>query len=439
MAVEKTKKRGNLFAAVGAATGLGNAFRFPALCVSYGAAFVFAYAAALAVVCFPLLCAELHFGRRAGGVRRAKLWAFILRVAAANSALIALYYAVIAAKLGSACLSFACFESAETDFSVPFFIAAAVLVTAVVFVLLRGGQRALSFSGRLSVALSLALFSFLAIKGIARGGAFSSLDFSSLAGGAIWADALGQALLALSLAAGVMPSFARAQRGKFSAPRTAFIIIAANFSGCLCALFATLPFVTYFPETGGVNCALTVYPQVISAVIKNPAAARVFGAFVYAVLTVVAVHSLASLATPAVTLAAKKFKAAPAIFCLFSALLMPLFLSDGMSVLSACDRAACSVSAILIAFVECLFFASQRDIRGVNALILRFICPLSCGALALFSLCSARFNCFTPLAAACAFLSLIAVWACGPLPRLTYFFKRGKITGGKKSPYEKNS
>ncbi|MDE6075517.1 MAG: hypothetical protein K2G26_03680 [Clostridia bacterium] len=433
------KKKSNLFAAVGAATGLGNAFRFPALCVSYGAAFVFAYGAALALVCFPLLCAELHFGRRAGNARRAKLWAFIMRVAAANSALIALYYAVIASKLGSACLSFACFATSEADLSTAFFIVTAVLITAVVFILLRGGQRALAVSGRLSVGLSLALLGFLAVKGIVRGGAFSSLDFSSLLGGSIWADALGQALLALSLAAGVMPSFARAQGSEFSVPRTAFIIVAANFAGCLLALFSTLPFVSYFPQTDGINCALTVYPQVVAAVAKSRVGARVFGTLVYAVLTVVAVHSLASLATPAITVVRKKYKYAPAIFCLASALLLPLFSSFGLQVLSACDRAACSVSAILIAFAECVFFASQRDIKGANKLFMRFLCPLACGSLALFSLCSARFGCFAPFAAACAFVAMAAVWACGALPQLTYFIKRAKILRKIKLPYEEDA
>ncbi|MDE5789535.1 MAG: hypothetical protein K2H78_03860 [Clostridia bacterium] len=432
------KKKSNLFAAVGAATGLGNAFRFPALCVSYGAAFVFAYGAALALVCFPLLCAELHFGRRAGNTRRAKLWAFIMRVAAANSALIALYYVVIASKLGSACLSFACFASAEADLSTVFFIVTAVLVTAVVFILLRGGQKARSVSGRLSVGLSLALFCFLAVKGMVRGGAFSSLNFSSLLSGSIWADALGQALLALSLAAGVMPSFARAQGGNFSVPRTAFIIVAANFAGCLLALFSTLPFVSYFPQTDGINCALTVYPQVVGAVAKSRVGARVFGTLVYAVLTVVAVHSLASLATPAITIARKKIKHAPVIFCLASVLLLPLFSSFGLQVLSACDRAACSVSAILIAFAECVFFASQRDIKGANKLFMRFLCPLACGSLALFSLSSARFGCFAPFAAACAFVALAATWACGALPQLTYFIKRGKILRKIKA-YEKDA
>ena len=74
MAVKKFKDDNGIFAAVGAATGLGNAFRFPALCVSYGAAFIFAYAVALAVVCFPLLCAELEFGREGGRRKGARIW-----------------------------------------------------------------------------------------------------------------------------------------------------------------------------------------------------------------------------------------------------------------------------------------------------------------------------------------------------------------------------
>ncbi len=414
-------KKNNIFAAVGAATGLGNAFRFPALCVSYGAAFILAYAAALVFVCFPLLCAELYAGRERGGGKAARLLSAVMRFAAANSALIALYYGGIASELGSACLSFAAFGSADGGC---FSIISSALVLAAAFFLLKGGARALSRSGAASVALSLVTFCCLAVAGIVRGGLFSSVNFGVLAGGAVWADALGQALLALSLASGVMPAFARAQ-GVASVPRTALAIIAANFFGCLAAARSTLPFVSEFPAGVGISVALTVYPQVIAAVAPNAVVARLVGVAVYAVLTVVAIHSLCSLALPAVGFLAAKTKLAPLIFCALSAILLPVFTLDNFTVMSACDRMACSVVAIIIALAESAAFAVGSNGAGGRAVtfFIRFICVPACGALALFSLCSARFSGFPQIAVATAYIALAAVIVCGLAPPAVRFFK----------------
>lgn len=418
-------KKSNIFAAVGAATGLGNAFRFPALCVSYGAAFIIAYAAVLILVCFPLMCAELYVGKGVGRGRAAKLLTAVMRLAAANSALIALYYGVIASKLGGACLSFA--ATGGVGGGVVFFAIAAVAVLVAAFLLLGGGARALSRSGALSVCLSLALFPCLAAAGIIRGRIFSSADLTVLCGGAVWADALGQALLALSLASGVMPALARSQ-GVRNVPLAAATIIAANFIGCLAAACSTLPFVTSFPGGGGISVALSVYPQVIAAVAPNAVAARFIGAAVFAVLTVIAVHSLCSLALPAVGYISSKVKRAPLVFCALAALALPVFALGDCCILNSCDRMACSVNAIIIALAECIAFASRRSAdNGAVKFFIRFICVPACAALALFSLCSARFSAFPPAAVAAAYIALVCVLACGTAPPLVRLLKRKRL------------
>lgn len=363
MAAKKLKNKNGIFAAVGAATGLGNAFRFPALCLSHGAAFVFAYAVVLACVCYPLLVAELNFGRRSADGKAAKIWAVILRAAAANSALIALYYGVIAAKLGSASFSFALFSNPQT--SSPLLFAAVLLaVLGAVYALIKGSPRTLSVSGKLSVILSLALFATLAVAGVIRGGAFSSFDFSRLARVDIWLDAIGQALLALSLAAGVMPSYAKTLPQGSSSAVAALKIVVANFVGCMLATLSVLPFSVTFSRTVGVTCAINAYSQVIFALFSGGAGARVFGTVLFAILTVVAVHSLSSLAFPALSRAAEKFRCAPLVFCIAAACLAPVFTVDNMLVLSICDKIACSVNAVAIAVAEGLFFLSQWHIKG---------------------------------------------------------------------------
>ncbi|MDE6557640.1 MAG: hypothetical protein K2K39_00885 [Clostridia bacterium] len=365
MAAKKFKNKNGIFAAVGAATGLGNAFRFPALCVKYGAAFILVYALVLVVVCFPLLCAELSFGTKKLSGRGAKIWAVIMRAAAANSALIALYYGVIAAKIGSASLSFALFPDAESG-GVYLFVFALIFVLVAAYALLKGGAKALSLSGKVSVILSLALFSSLSIAGLIRGGAFSSFNAAAIKGGAIWADALGQSLLALSLAAGVMPSYAKTLPKPFSVPFSALKIVVANFIMCVLTTLSILPFYSFLSATVGVTCALNAYSQVIFSLFKSAAAVRIFGAALFGVLTVVAVHSLASLAYPAVSRLSFNFRLAPLVFCVLAACLAPLFTLGDMRVLSACDKIACSVNAVALAVAESLFFALTAAYKGGN-------------------------------------------------------------------------
>lgn len=379
MAAKKFKGKNSIFAAVGAATGLGNAFRFPALCVKYGAAFVIAYSVVLAVVCYPLLTLELSFGRRKLSGKAEKIWRILMRAAAANSALIALYYGVIAAKLGSASLSYAVFGGlCGGDFS-PLFFAALFAVLCAVYGLIKGAPRALSVSGRISVTASVALFCCLAVTGTVRGGAFSSLDIARLAGGGIWIDALGQSLLALSLAAGVMPSYAKTLGDGVSSKGAALKIVAANFVICMLATLSVLPFSVTFSRTVGITCAINAYTQVISALCSGGAGARIFGALLFAVLTVVAVHSLSSLAFPALSGALGEIRCAPLIFCVAAACFAPLFMCNGMRLLSVCDKIACSVNAVAIAVAEVIFFISQGDIAGVMLTFGRERCKIMNG------------------------------------------------------------
>lgn len=403
------KRGGGIFAAMGAATGLGNAFRFPALCAEYGAAFILVYALSLAVVCYPLLCAELSLGKAENlSKKEEKARRVIFKAAAVNSALIAAYYGVIAVKLAASSACFALTSSPELPRYA--YVLAALPVFALVCLILSKGSPALGISGKVSVCLSFALFVPLAVVGLCA--APMRFDAKALICGAAWSDGLGQSLLSLSLAAGVMPAFARSQPEDFSPAKAAAKIIAANFCGCLAAAFATLPFASEFAEGGGVSCAFTVFPQVIYSVAKSYALRRLFGGFAYLALSAVAIHSLSSLAYPSVGCATPKIKYFPALFCLASVALAPVFAANNCEILNACDRAACCISAVVIAFAECLYFAKTAHIRGVTAFLIKFVCLPCCAAVAVLSLCSARFTQFSPYAAACgAVAALIPVVA----------------------------
>lgn len=391
----KGKRGGEIFAAMGAATGLGNAFRFPALCAEYGAAFIAVYALSLTLVCYPLLCAELSLGKADLSKKGERARRVIFTAAAVNSALIAAYYGVIAVKLAAASVGFAVFASPEPPQYI--YLVSALIVFPLVCLILFKGSPALGVSGKASVCLSFALFAPLAAFGLLS--AHMRFDAKVLISGAAWADGLGQSLLSLSLAAGVMPAFARGLPEDFSPSAAAFKIIAANFSGCLAAACATLPFAQGLTDGGGISCAFTVFPQAVASISPSPVLRRVFGGFAYAALCAVAVHSLCSLAYPSVAAAMKKIKYFPAVFCVAAALLAPVFAADNCEILNACDRAACSINAVVIAFAECLYFARTAHMRGVTVVLLKLICLPCCAFAAALSLCSARFTGYSVCAA----------------------------------------
>lgn len=392
-----------IFSAIGVATGLGNAFRFPALYARFGTAFIIAYALTLALVGYPLLYAELEFGRKTVEKRQGKLITFIFRMAVANSAIIATYYGVICCKLGSACLNFALFEKAEGQGVIT--IISAVLIFSLALIILVKGQVALNVSGKVSVSCSVAVVAFLAFNGLKNGEILA--DFSALLCGEVWVEAVGQTLLSLSLAGGVMPTFARTLAKNCKTWAVALKIVLANFAGCLIVLFALLPFCKDRAVAGGIACAFTVYPQVVFDIAKGGILCSALGFCVYGTLTAVGLHSLCSLAYPLISVLRAKLKLTPLIFCIISALLAPVFALNDCQILNACDMTACCVTAVILAFSESLIFAKLRHSMGAINIFAKFLCPILCGITALLSVCSVRFSYLSTTSVAFAVLTAL--------------------------------
>lgn len=420
----KSKKDGGIFSALGAATGLGNAMRFPSLCANYGGAFIFAYALCLVFVCFPLLCAELNIGKswervKAGRDKKDKIAKMLLCCAALNSAAIALYYGVIGAKIGGAFFCVCAGVDAGEAKGVNLFALCALFAFAVWLVLCKRGR--IARLGVISVSSSLTLLAILAFAAMTSGGSFFRVfgfRFSALLCGGLWIDALAQALLSLSLAGGVMPAFARSFNKDFKVGVAAARIIFANFCGCILAATAALCLPVPVPEEGGVIVALTIYPGIIASAFTNAISRRVFGALFFAALSAVAVQSACSLFSPVIELSGENKRGRTAIaLCALSCVLSPVFASCGGAIFHAVDRMACSVNAVIIAFSECIFFVCTRNmpsrsikIRKFFDFASRFLCTFACGALALFSLCGARFSAFPPTAIFISALTLIGVF-----------------------------
>ncbi|MGN0814430.1 MAG: hypothetical protein ACI4MH_04275 [Candidatus Coproplasma sp.] len=378
-----------IFTALGAAMGLGNAMRFPGLCYAYGGAFVIAYALALAVQ-YPLLCAELSLGKSTrapfpvalrSAVPRSARYGRAVRAATSfsgavgwaacvNSAVIACYYiSVIADLTQSACtfgvtINFDC--PADMPGLTPVF---AILCALALGYLLTRSAKVRSELARVAVTAQVALFALLAARGLIYENAFVALGALSLSAEGflnpnMWLSAFGQSLLSLSVAAGVMPSFAVNMPRAASPKRCALIISCANFVGGMLATVALVTVAAGCNLSGqitlsGFSNALTLFPQALAVTFKNPIVSGIFGTVFLLSLALTAVVSALSLSFPlfsSLKAILPSVKARAAVFCAVFAVSGIAFgvIPNGVEF---CDFLTCNVIAPVIAWAEsCLFF-----------------------------------------------------------------------------------
>ncbi len=372
--MESGRGKNFIYAAVGAAFGLGGVLRFPALCLTYGGAFVVAYAAVLAAFGFPLLSAELALGRSgsfpfplkkicpAGGAVGA--------LSAVNSAAMCVCYGVIVAVLAVR----ACTFHASVNYGYPAdmpaltpFVAALAFMAAAFF--LSRGARARAKLSRGVVAFQALMLAVLAARGLTYSNALSVLrscfavDAGALFSARVWSEAAGQALLSLSLAAGVMPALGADMLQKSSPFPAAAVIVCSNFAGAMLSAVAALTL------AGGGGClsavgqsalanALVLYPAALSAAFSNAHICGLFGCLFYCSLSATALVSMLSLALPAyVWVRRAPVSARTAAISLCAALfLLCLPFAAGLS-FSAAEELCCNVAAPVCAAGECACFA----------------------------------------------------------------------------------
>lgn len=369
---------------MGAAFGLGGVLRFPALCLEYGGAFVVAYAAVCVFAAFPLLCAELSLGRRVKSAFPLKAicpcGGAVGGLSAINSAAMCLCYAVIICVLSVR----ACTFYANINYGYPAdmpqlspFIAALVFIALAFFLTRRAGVRAAL--ARAAVIFQAALFAVLAVRGLTYPDCPAALGSVLAVGGAtlcspgVWLSALGQALLSLSLAAGVMPSFAADMPQTLSPARASAAIIAANFFGSLLCAVATLSLaagsgnLTALSHSALSN-ALTLYPAALAHAFSNGYMCGAFGTAFYLSLTLTAFVSALSLARPAYVWAScapvSRRTSAFGLCAALFALCLPFALGVDFSFV---DSFCCNIVAPLTAAGELgcfLFYALTKRKRG---------------------------------------------------------------------------
>ena len=329
-------RMGFILAALGSAVGLGNIWRFSYLCYDNGGgAFLVPYFIALLVVGLPVMILELALGHRMRGsapMSFAKVnpnWEW-LGWWAVNCAMygIMLYYSAVIAW----CLSYVFFSlhlSWGADPNAFFFqqylqissgpmefgdlrspvilalFGVWVIAWGVVYYgVQKGVERANKiFMPMLFVLVAVLVFWSVNLKGAAEGIAvYLTPDWSALKKPSIWVDAFTQIFFTLSLAFGIMITYASYIPRKVDLLQDAVIVCLGNslfsfFAGF--AVFGTLGYMavtTHQPVQDvvkqSIGLAFVAYPQAISLM---PAFAQVFGVLFFTALVVAGLSSAVSL------------------------------------------------------------------------------------------------------------------------------------------------
>ena len=270
--------------AAGAAVGLGNLWRFPFMAAENGGgAFVIVYLAAVALVGFPVMLAELMIGRRGRGnaeqavaavareVSAPRFW----RVIGGLSIFIPFvgigYYSVIAGWVVDYMVGFiasggfgftepAAYEQRFNDMlasPLRLFLLHLLFMAGLVFVVAReirdGIERVAKVMMPGLFLILLGLVAFGMVEGDFREGVdfLFAPDFSQLTGRSVLL-ALGQAFFSLAIGIGAMMTFGAYMQEGDSVPRAAAQICIADTSVALLAGLAIFPLVFAFGlETAG--------------------------------------------------------------------------------------------------------------------------------------------------------------------------------------------
>lgn len=372
--MKEVRSKNFIYTAVGAAFGLGSVLRFPALCYEYGAAFVLAYAVVCTGFALPLMSAELSIGKRYRGVfplrQICPLGGAVGSLSALNCAAMCACYGVI---ISIFCVR-ACTAYVHVNYDCPadmprlLPMISALVFIALAFALTRRANVRAAFA-RAAILFQAALFLIAAVRGLAYSNALNVLSTvfavrtEQLFSAQVWLSAVGQALLSLSLGAGVMPAFASDMPKNLSSVRASAIITGANFLGGMLACAATLTLAAGSGTLGvlshsALSNALTLYPAALAHAFSNGRVCGAFATLFYCSLTLTAFVSALSLARPSyVWVCRARISSRTAAFIL-SAVLFLFCLPFALGVdFSAVDNFCCNVMSPLLAAGELSCFA----------------------------------------------------------------------------------
>ncbi len=374
-----------LFAAIGSAVGLGNIWRFPYVAYENGGgAFLIPYLVALLTAGIPLLFLDFAIGHRFRGsapkaFRRIKGWAEPIGwIQVGIVFFITIYYSVIIAwaaiyafkSIGQTWGSdanahffgdFLKFDGEKTtslEFVPQIAIALLVIWVAVILVLALGVDRGIGKLSKIFIPTLTVLFVIVVIFALTLDGAVTGLNafftpnWEALMDSQVWIAAYGQIFFSLSVAFGIMLTYASYLKPRSNLAGTGLVTAFANSSFEVLAgvgVFATLGFMATQAGVGidevaggGIGLAFIAFPTVISQM--GGLFGSIFGVLFFLSLTIAGFTSLMSLLEVVVAAAQEKLDIGrvPAVLGIggFMALLALLLFptTTGLSTLDIMDR-----------------------------------------------------------------------------------------------------
>lgn len=326
---------GFIFAAVGSAVGLGNIWRFPGVAYENGGgAFLIPYLVALLTAGIPVLLLDYAIGHRFRGAaptsfRRISRPAETLGwFQVGVSIVIMLYYTVIIAWAASyavfaatqawgddpAGFLFGTYLQVPDNELVSFEIVPGVAIpmlliwVVTIVILALGVQRGLERANVVFIPLLVVMFGAIVVRAVTLPGAADGLnafftpDFSALSDPGVWIAAYGQIFFSLSIAFGIMVTYASYLKRRANLTSTALVVGFGNSSFELLAgigVFSALGFMAAQQGVGvadldtiqGVGLAFVAFPQLLTLMPGGP----VFGVLFFASLTLAGLTSLISI------------------------------------------------------------------------------------------------------------------------------------------------
>ncbi|GAA1513421.1 sodium-dependent transporter [Brevibacterium permense] len=335
-----------IFAAIGSAVGLGNIWRFPYITYDNGGgAFLIPYLVALLTAGIPLLFFDYAMGHRSRGSAplafrmASKVTEPIGWFQTGIAFVIGIYYAAIIAWAG--CYMFFSLNQAWGDDAAGFFTGSflkagdpgvsfefvpGVLIPVILVwivtlgILLAGVQNGIARFSKIFIPLLVILFLALVVRALFLPGAAEGLDalftpdFAALTDPGVWIAAYGQIFFSLSIAFGIMITYASYLKKKTNLTGSGLVVGFSNSAFEILAgigVFAALGFMAAAQGTevsevadSGIGLAFMAFPTLIS---EMPGGG-IFGFVFFACLVFAGLTSLISIVQVPIQAMREKFR-----------------------------------------------------------------------------------------------------------------------------------
>ena len=331
-----------MLAAIGAAVGLGNIWKFPYEAgVSGGGAFVLVYLVCVFLVAIPILIAELFIGRAGGrsppvaaralarSQGRSGAWGIVGWMGVMVSFIVVSFYCVIAGWAlgyiirapsgfaGNPGENFAAFLSNPWELIFWQLVILAVSVGIVAGGIRRGVERAVKvLMPSLALMLVVLIVCAAIIGDFAAGARFLfAVDFSKVSASVVL-EAVGQAFFSVGVAGGLMMAYGAYMPKDISIPRSSLMIGSADTCVALLAGFMIFPLVFAFGLDPAEGPGL-IYVSLPHAFQAMPAGGLV-GALFFALLAFAAVTTVIAALEPVVAYGEDRFALSRPLICALS-------------------------------------------------------------------------------------------------------------------------